>query len=362
MTALRLLHRWIGLALALPMLVQALTGLFMLLSPPFDDLARPEVPVADVPAEPLSAIIQAAREAVPANLVPIRYQTGGAATGTASIDFAAPSQRFPQLRLFIDPVSLTVLGEITAPDATYRLLHQLHETFLLPGGRSVVGWCGIGLLVLALTGIPIWWPRHGRWRAALTVPAGAKGYRLQRALHGAAGGWVVLLLALQALSGATMAFPQFAAGLLGVANAGVPRAAHGAAVVDLDAIAETLETAVPHASLVSLRFPTEPNRPMMAALQPDTTIAGPPVIVFIDPASHRILSARDPRAGPTGASLLAWLRTLHEGAAFGWPWRGLVAITGLALVLFPITGCGMWLLRHRNRRRIQQALPQGAGE
>jgi uncharacterized iron-regulated membrane protein len=363
MTTLRLLHRWIGLALALPMLVQALTGLFMVLSPPFDDLTRPTAPVTDVPAEPLGAVVQAAREAAPADLVPVRYQWDG--TGTATVDFAAPSQRFPRLRIYIDPVSLTVLGQDVSPDATYRLLHRIHETFLLPGpyGRSVVGWCGIGLVILALSGIPIWWPRHGRWRAALTVPAKASGYRLQRALHGAAGGWVVLLLTLQALSGTTMAFPQFAASLLGTPEARFPRISPASAI-DLDAIAEVLRTAEPNATLVSLRFPTEANRPMMAALQPDSAIAEPPVVVFLDPASRRILSVRDPRTGSFGASLLAWLRALHEGAAFGLPWRAAVTLTGLALVLFPITGCAMWLLRHRERRRhrIQQALPQGAGE
>jgi uncharacterized iron-regulated membrane protein len=363
MTALRLLHRYIGLVLALPTLVQAVTGLFMILSPPFDDLTRPTVSVTDVPAEPLGAVIQAAREAVPPRLVPVRYQWDGA--GTAVVDFAAPSQRFPQLRIYVDPVSLTVLGQDDSPEETYRLLHRVHETFLLPGpyGRSVVGWCGIGLVILAVTGIPIWWPRRGRWRAALTVPAKARGYRLQRALHGATGGWIVLLLTLQALSGVAMAFPQFAASLLGAPEARFPRATT-AATIDLDAVAETLRTAVPNATLVSLRFPAEPNRPMMATLRPDASIAEPPVVVFIDPGSHRILSVRDPRTGSFGVSLLAWLRTLHEGAAIGLPWRAAVTLTGLALVLFPITGCAMWLLRHRDRgrRRIQQALPQGAGE
>jgi uncharacterized iron-regulated membrane protein len=369
MSTLRLLHRWIGLTLALPLLIQALTGFLMLMSPPLDELTRPEAAVTDVPPEPLSAVVHTAQEAVAAALVPVRYQWDGA--GTATVDFAAPAQRFPQLRIYIDPVSLMILGQVDRPDATYRWVHRVHETFLLPVpyGRSVVGWCGIGLLVLALTGIPVWWPRHGRWRAALTVPANARGYRLQRSLHGAAGGWVVLLLILQALSGTTMAFPQIAASLLDaperLGDTRVPRGSRDApSTIDLDAIAETLRAAVPHASLVSLRFPTEPNRPMIAALQPDTTLEEPPVLVFIDPASHRILSTRDPRAESAGASLLAWLRTLHEGAAFGVPWRAAVAVTGLALVLFPITGCTMWLLRNRERRRrrVQQALPQGAGE
>src|ERR1700742_412366 len=151
MTTLRLLHRYLGLLLALPMLVQASTGIFRLLRPPCDELTRPQAPVTDVPPAPLSAVVQAARDRIPANLVPVRYQSDG--TGTATVDFAEPTQRFPNLRVYIDPVSLTILGQAASPDATYRWLHQVHETFLLPGpyGRSVVGWCGIGLLILALT-------------------------------------------------------------------------------------------------------------------------------------------------------------------------------------------------------------------
>jgi uncharacterized iron-regulated membrane protein len=365
MRILRLLHRWIGLALALPMLAQAATGFLMLMSPPVDDLSRPAAVATRVSPSPLSTVIAATRKGAPAGLVPLRYRSDG--TGVASVDFARPSQRVSQIRVYVDPVSLMVLGGDDHPDRVYRWLHRIHETFLFPGpfGRTVVGWCGLGLIVLAVTGVPIWWPRQGWWRAALTVPAKARGYRLYRGLHGATGWWVVALLLLQALSGTTMTFPGGAARLLGVTPTRLPSAGRGAPPdIDLDRVAAALQAAEPGARLVSLRFPTEPGLPMIASLQSHTIVEGPPTVVFVEPVTQRVLAIRDPRAGSTGAALLAWLRTLHEGAGLGPVWRLVIGMTGLALTLFPVTGFAMWFLRGRanRRRRAQQALLQGAGK
>ena len=44
--------------------------------------------------------------------------------------------------------------------------------FGIPSGRAIVGWAGVGMLILSLTGIWLWWPRNGaflpglRWRRA----------------------------------------------------------------------------------------------------------------------------------------------------------------------------------------------------
>ncbi|HVY14547.1 MAG TPA: PepSY-associated TM helix domain-containing protein [Rhodopila sp.] len=368
MAFLRAVHRWFGLLLALPMLIQAVTGIFMVAAPPFGELARPAPPASPGLPHPMAAVVAVAEAAAPGSVL-LRYEASDDARHPAVVDLGRPGQRAADTRIYVDPASLAVLGQAAHPDSLYRWVHAVHETLLIPGpaGRNVIGCCGIGLTILALTGVPIFWPRHGRWRAALTVPFGATGYRLQRGLHSAIGGWVMVLLFLQAASGVTMAFPQAFGAFFGVPQLrmapGQAPGGNGPRTVVLAGVEAALRDAAPDMRLVSLRFPPGAGRPLMAVMRPEGSDDGPPTLVMLDPATHRVLGKRDPDAGPTGAKVLAWLRTLHEGAGLGPVWRLAVGLTGLALVVFPITGVAMWLLRRSARRKRQMhATLQGAGE
>jgi uncharacterized iron-regulated membrane protein len=367
MAMLRTAHRWLGLLLALPLLIQAATGFLMVMSMPLDALRLPVSSSTTGQPNPINGIIAAARDAATPGLVLTRYQVGDAQRDPVSVDFTREGQRLPEVRIYVDPVTLTILRQDAHPDRTYRWLHQVHETLLIPGpfGRSIVGWCGLGLIVMALSGVPIWWPRHGKWRAALTVPTKARGHRLYRGLHGAVGGWVVILILLQATSGVSMAFPQTASALLGVTLPRQPPASRtGHTDIDMAQLEEALLRAVPGSRLVSLRFPAEPGRPLIAALRPEgSSIDGPQTLVFFDPATQRVLGMRGPNTGSAGAEVLAWLRTLHQGAGLGPFWRAIVGLTGLSLLVLPVTGVAMWLLRRSaSRRRTPKMFLQGAGE
>jgi uncharacterized iron-regulated membrane protein len=367
MALLRTAHRWLGLLLALPILIQAMTGFLMVMSVPLDALRLPVSSSQTGEPIPISGIIAAAHDATTPGLFLSRYQVGATPRDPVSLDFCREGQRLPETRIYVDPVTLMILRQDAHPDRTYRWLHQVHETLLIPGpfGRSIIGCCGLGLIVLALTGVPIWWPRHGNWRAALTVPTKARGYRLHRGLHGAVGGWVVVLILLQATSGVSMAFPQTAAALLGVTlPRQAPASRTGHTDIDMAQLEAALLRAAPESRLVSLRFPAEPGRPVIAALLPDGgAIDGPPTLIFFDPATQRVLGTRGPNTGSAGAEVLAWLRTLHEGAGLGPLWRAIVGLTGLALLVFPVTGVAMWLLRRSTRRRrAPEIFLQGAGE
>ncbi len=376
MRALRTLHRWIGLILAVPLMTQGTTGFILAITPPFESLRLPQSRPFEGPPHGIGAIVAAARSAAPSGLVPLRYQIGPTDHDTATVDLAPQGQRTAEARVFVDPGSLAILDWRDRPDDFYRVAHGLHETMLISGplGHDFVGWSGLGLLCLGLSGITIWWPRLGRWRAAFSVNLAANGYRFHRALHGAAGGWLVALLILQSLSGASMAFPGVFGAILGAPPAKNPvigsRTARGAnppMPIDLDspsavdALVGAARIAVPEATVTSLRFPTQPSRPMIATLDPNGRAEGaPPVVVLVDPRGGQVVSVRDPRQATLGATILAWLRVLHSGEGLGPAWRAIICFLGLALPLFPITGIAMWL--SRRRRLAGKAILQGASE
>ncbi len=353
--AFRVAHRWLGLALALPLLIQGVTGALLAATPVWNAL-RPVPAIAVGMHGTANEIVAAA--AVP-GMVPVAYQAPEGSSPVV-VDLAPPGQRGSTLEVMVDPVSMTVLGTRQA-SAAYRWLHGLHENLLLPmtPGRGIVGWSGTGLLLLGLSGLVLWWPASpGRWRASLTVAKRAKGARFQRELHGAVGFWGSAMLVAMSLSGASLAFPQTIRAMLGEPGGfqrGEPASPRGnpAVSLDLDAVLARAGEALPDATVVDARLPNPPGRPVMVRLRPDGAPTGAPLaVVMVDPGSRRVVSLQDPRRQTAAMQALGWLRALHFGEAFGTPWRLLVIASGVVLPLLAITGALFWLLKRRNRLRL----------
>jgi uncharacterized iron-regulated membrane protein len=366
---LRRLHRWLGLALAAPLLVMGVTGFILVISPPLADFMLPRAPVSATATQnaddgaAIAAILRAAQGAAVSGLVPMRYRAGE----TVRVDLGYPARPLPEVRVFIDPVSRVVLRVTMRPDRFFHFVHLLHESLTLPSpfGRSIIGWFGVGLVCLSLLGIPIWWPRGGRWAEAVTVSRRATGYLFRRRLHGAGAIWIVAMLLLQGFSGASMAFPQTFRMVFGsAANGGRAAGARdGLAArhdgppmsIDQDAAIEHLvheaHAAVPDASLIDLRLSTMPGRPFAVFLLLKGRAADTPqAVVTMDPSSLRVIGVQDPRTEGRGVRFVAWLRALHSGEGLGPAWRVAVGVLGLMLPMLSVTGVMMWTFRQRNRR------------
>src|SRR5437868_824573 len=85
-------------------------------------------------------------------------------------------------------ILLAVLGTRTAAlPGLLTFAHQLHGNFLLgrDGRGLVVGWLGVAMLTLGITGLVLWWPKKGQWKNAFLVRRAASGLRLHRELHAA---------------------------------------------------------------------------------------------------------------------------------------------------------------------------------
>jgi uncharacterized iron-regulated membrane protein len=88
-------------------------------------------------------------------------------------------------------------------------LLQLHDD-LLGGstGRSVNGVGGVLLIVLALTGIVVWWPGIKTWRRSLVVHRNVGWRRFTWDLHSMIGFWTLGFIVLFGVSGAYLAYPE----------------------------------------------------------------------------------------------------------------------------------------------------------
>jgi uncharacterized iron-regulated membrane protein len=88
-------------------------------------------------------------------------------------------------------------------------LMELHDN-LLGGdiGRSINGLGGAAVLLVALTGLVIWWPGIRRWRRSLTIRRGVGWKRFIWDLHSAIGLWTVGATLVFAISGIYLCFPE----------------------------------------------------------------------------------------------------------------------------------------------------------
>lgn len=352
LTLLRRLHRWIGLAVAIPVAVQGLTGAILALEPAF-----PHTAAEAAATQPANQIVAAALAEAGTEASLLRYNPPAEPGRAATIQIARQGQKPADIR--IDPTTLAVLP----PDSSvwfWTPLRSLHVAFMVPeyGGRSIGGWFGVGLVLLLVIGIPIWWPRQGSWKEAATIDRRLSGWSLQRSIHGAVGAWSVIVLLVLALTGVVLAFPATSRGLLGLEAGGPPRAGNSRAVADIadmDAVLDAASRTVPDARVVMV-MPGARNEPVRVAMATTDGALGR-IMLQIEPASLKIVSVQDARTAPAADRTYRWMHDIHEGMGLGLPWRLLVILAGIALPVFAVTGPLMWWLVRRGRaaRRARMA-------
>jgi uncharacterized iron-regulated membrane protein len=166
-------HMWIGLILGLLLIALGLSGSVLVYDDAIGDfLAPPPHASAQGAPLPLDAIIAAARTATtvrgPATVTPATApgEAVSVRIGAAGRGGAPGAARGNSAQIYLDPVSGAVLGNGTgALPPILAFAHQLHGNFLMgQPGRRFVGWLGLAMVILGLSGLVLWWPKIGQWK------------------------------------------------------------------------------------------------------------------------------------------------------------------------------------------------------
>jgi uncharacterized iron-regulated membrane protein len=259
---------------------------------------------------------------------------------------AAPGGGGRGLQIFIDPVSGEVLGTrkaVLPPILTFA--HQLHGNFLMSRetGRPIVGWLGLAMCILGLSGLVLWWPKRGQWKYAFLVRSTAKGLRFHRELHAATGIWIFVVFMAVSVSGVVIAWPQ----TTGMNPPGFnPRTlptvepTEGRRLGATEAIIAA-RTAVPDLNPRSVTLPARADQPISVSYLAHGAVNA---TVLIDPYRGTVLAVRD-----QSQRFMAWMRPVHDGSNLGPVWRFLVFLSGLVPALFVVTGMIMWAKKRKRR-------------
>jgi uncharacterized iron-regulated membrane protein len=112
---------------------------------------------------------------------------------------------------FFDPFNGNDIGSAarTGQKLVINLI-SLHESFLFGEiGRKINGIGAIAVLLIAFTGLIIWWPGIKRWKRSLSFQKGIGWKRQIWDIHSMVGIWSYIFIIVFAFSGAYLCFPNF---------------------------------------------------------------------------------------------------------------------------------------------------------
>jgi uncharacterized iron-regulated membrane protein len=379
---LQSVHLWAGLMLAIPFILIGISGSIIIASDAITEYSSPAAP-ARGEVQPLTRILSAADNAAPAGWATTGIAMPSRIGQAAAVQLGPPPGRRPPRgqnlvgrTIYVDPVSLKILGtaERRRAGAFDRNVRTMHISLMAPQfyGLQTVGFLGIAMVLFGVSGLVLWWPRKGQWRSAFGVRRGAKGFRLNRELHGAAGFWSLIVFLIVSVSGVDLAFPVTFQSLIARVlplksvlteasiDPGIAQTIADKQALTPDEAARVALAAVPNARILQVQLPPRASGVYMVTMVPKFVGDGAPQIsTFIGPGPE-ILDVVDPRNDSAGKQMLLWLRVLHYGQGLGAIWTILVFLSGFLPLLFTITGFQMWWLKRAQRQEIPDALAQAA--
>jgi len=202
-------HLWSGIGFGLYLLVVSVTGSIVVYS---NELYRAatRAPIVVAPSGPRLSddeLKAAVTHMYPGYTV---VSIGAGQKPDQAVSVTLSGNRGRKDRLF-NPYTGSDLGD-SVPISIHlvsRLL-ELHDDLLAgPTGRSVNGFGAVMLIVLALTGIVVWWPGIKNWRRSLVLRRSVGWRRFTWDLHSVIGFWLFAFILLFGLSGVYLGNPQF---------------------------------------------------------------------------------------------------------------------------------------------------------
>jgi uncharacterized iron-regulated membrane protein len=176
----------------------------------------------------------------------------------------------PQGRVvvYIDKYRGNITGEDHFQGKWTQWIYDLHVRLLLgTTGETVNGIGALLLVVLASTGLVVWWPGVRLWRSCLHFEWRARWRRRNYDLHWLTGFFASVLLMFVALTGAYFAFPKTYEAIVAWAAHRpsvllAPRTETGAPRrISLDAVYAAAVQAMPDGETTLFSFPQQKNAP-----------------------------------------------------------------------------------------------------
>lgn len=348
-------HRYLGLALGSLLLISGLTGAVIVFNKTIDAWLNPSL-IQVSPSEnraSLDQILNDIRQTMPDE--------------RASAVFIPDSPeraleiwfRQSELRAYVDPYSGAILGARHTTDFLTGFLVDLHM-HLLSGetGEQIMGWSGIGAILLSLLGLYLWWPKAGRWKQALAIKWQAAPVRVWLDIHKLAGAVICAFLILTAATGASLALydiitePALIA-LTGEGTRKKPPVSRktGLGAAPVSPMLAHAASLFPDGRITRISLPMKPDAAVMVRMRLDGEIHQfGRTFVWFDQYDGSVLRVDNALQANRATRIQSWLYPLHTGVYGGTATRWLQVLVGLSLSLLTLSGAWLWWKGHVARR------------
>lgn len=260
----------------------------------------------------------------------------------------------------VDPYRGEILTESRAR-AFFSFVEDVHRNLALARfdrsaiGKTVTGWTAVGVVVLGLSGLVLWWPRgrgEGRFRRVLFFRRAGSAAARDFNWHNVIGIWTAPVLVVIALCGISISFDgvkRFVNTTFGVAAARAepppPLGGFDLDVAYLEAIRR-----VPDWTAVNVRWPARDGKLTLRVRTKTGTRPDQWNFLTYDIKTGAVASFSRYEEAKTGTKILGWGRWLHTGQALGVVGQALWALSAIGATGLAWTGLSMaW---RRTRRTI----------
>ncbi len=360
------LHLCSGILAGIFILIMCVTGALLAFEPDILEFAESNMRVVEITsetAEKLSAaeIIEKVRQAKPeAKPSGITFQNEKSSAVTVALG--------RDRQLFLNPYT----GEITGEGSknwrgTFRVIEDAHRWLALEGdgktvGKSLNDAANLLFLVLAISGLYIWFPRNFSWRnfkAILWFRRGLKGKARNFNWHNTIGFWTSLVLIILTITGAIISY-QWAGNLIYTLTGNeVPKQQPRSPQPEnqefalLENVNEIFARAENHTNwkTISLRLPVTNDSAVFTIDEGIYWNKFGRSTLTIDAKTAEVSKWETYGEQNAGRQLRSWARFTHTGETFGFIGQciAFLACVGGAFLVF--TGFSLALKRFSNRRK-----------
>ncbi|MBA2940842.1 PepSY domain-containing protein [Paenibacillus sp. CGMCC 1.16610] len=252
-----------------------------------------------------------------------------------------------------------VLEERKEPFAT---IYNLHRYFLLTSvigkanAASVVGYLGIGLILILLSGAYLWWPGIRRMASGFKIISNRSKLLHNMSLHKVIGIISIPVLLFAALTGVVNAFEKSIPTIVGFkAKEEIPASALQSKSKDgtplpVNRVVDLINQAYPSSKLIKITFPQKPGQSYQIGLKEGLgASSGSNSTVYMDASNGSVLYKTNPHLIINLYN--TWRKGLHFATWGGETTKLIAFVFGMMPLFLMITGIVIWQLKARGRKR-----------
>lgn len=351
--ALFQIHLWLGVLLSLYVIVIGFSGSVLVWEDELQSRAFRGQPYDATHVLPVSQIVTTVTAAYPKEpLYYLMWPQENAPVYTAYLHTANKGQHILRLN--------ATTGEIVPIRGGFiDWMHDLHIYLLMAQTGFIVNCVmGIGLLILSISGVVLWWPGIRAWARGFYVNLRAGWKRINFDTHNAIGIWTLLIVSWWGFTAIDFLFPaqvmkavSFISPVKAMRQPIAPKPQHVGAPVTLQAIADRSNQLNPSAFLSGVSIPDAPGENYVAYMDSPTPGDFSHRFIHTFAADGQLLSTWHYGEKQSLGDWVLWLvYPLHFGTLWGTWVKVIWSVLGMSLPILSITGLLMYWNRYLGKR------------